>query len=131
MELAVEQQVIFAGYRSDIADLLAASDIFLLSSIKGGLPMVLLEAMASGLPVISTNVGAIPTVVTDGQEGSLVPPSDPAALSDAIIGLWHSPAQRKTMGDNAREKFRRQYSREAMGEKYLQLYQKLRSGTTA
>ena len=66
---------------------LAAADVFCLSSRYEGLPIALLEALAMGLPVVSTEVGGVPSVVTDGVEGRLVPPGDPDVLAAAIEPL--------------------------------------------
>ncbi len=77
----------FLGYREDPVRVLVAADVFCLSSRFEGLPISLLEAMAAGLPVVVTGVGGIPSVVTDGKEGRLVPAGDPAALAAAVAEL--------------------------------------------
>jgi glycosyltransferase involved in cell wall biosynthesis len=77
----------FLGYQADPIGVLAAGDVFCLSSQFEGLPIALLEALALGLPAVSTSVGGVPTVITDGVEGRLVPSGDPAALADAIAAL--------------------------------------------
>jgi glycosyltransferase involved in cell wall biosynthesis len=80
----------FLGYREDPVRVLAAADVFCLSSRFEGLPIALLEAMAVGLPVVATRVGGIPSVVTDGIEGRLAQPGDPAALAAAVSELRDS-----------------------------------------
>jgi len=77
----------FLGYREDPVRVLAAADVFCLSSRFEGLPISLLEAMAAGLPVVGTGVGGIASVVTDGREGRLVPPGNPAALAAALAEM--------------------------------------------
>jgi glycosyltransferase involved in cell wall biosynthesis len=72
------------GYRPDALDVLAAADLFVLSSRQEGLPVALMEALALGLPVVATAVGGVPEAVTDGVEGRLVPPARPDELADAI-----------------------------------------------
>jgi len=85
------------GYVDDTAALLSASDVFVLSSVVEGLPIALLEAMAIGLPVVSTAVGGVPKAVTDGVEGRLVPAGKPEALAKAITELAGDPEKRTTM----------------------------------
>lgn len=86
----LQARVRLLGIRHDVPDLLGASDLFVLPSLWEGLGLVFLEAMAARLPVVATNVSAIPEVVQDGVSGWLVPPGDPDALADAIRdGLSH------------------------------------------
>jgi glycosyltransferase involved in cell wall biosynthesis len=87
-----------AGYRRDISDLIAAADVFVLSSIREGLPVSLLEAMAAGKGIAATNVGGIPDAITDGVSGLLVSPDNPEALAGAIGRLLHDTELRRTLG---------------------------------
>lgn len=109
-ELAAERdrldlgdQFRFLGYQQDPIGVLAAADVFCLSSRFEGLPIALLEALALGLPVVSTDVGGIGQAVTDGVEASLVPAGEPARLADAIIAL-RDEAVRRRMASAARER---------------------------
>lgn len=102
--LGLADTVLFAGMRHDVFDLLAAFDVFTLSSRFEGLPIALLEAMATGVPPVATRVGGIPEVVTDGVDGTLVPPGDPEALATAIGKLLADPAGRAEMGLRATER---------------------------
>jgi glycosyltransferase involved in cell wall biosynthesis len=95
----------FLGYREDPVRVLVAADVFCLSSRFEGLPISLLEAMAAGLPVVATRVGGIPAVVTDGREGRLVGPGDPAALAAAVAEL-RDPALRARWAAAAAERVR-------------------------
>jgi glycosyltransferase involved in cell wall biosynthesis len=89
------------GYRPDVLDVLAAADLFVLSSRQEGLPVALMEALALGLPVVATNVGGISEAVTDGVEGRLVPGERPDELADAIVGLVRDPDERSRMAEAA------------------------------
>jgi glycosyltransferase involved in cell wall biosynthesis len=103
-ELGLAAHVLFTGMRNDVFDLLAAFDVFTLSSRFEGLPIALLEAMATGVPPVATRVGGIPEVVTDGVDGSLVEPGDPAALATAIGKLLADDEARAAMGRRAVER---------------------------
>ena len=127
-ELHIAGRVIFAGYRRDIPDLLAAAQLFVISSPKEGLPMVLLEAMAAGCPIVSTAVGAIPAVIDDGVEGRLVPAGDPAALRVALAELLQQPERAQAMAEHARRRFAERHSQRAMGERYRALFAAMLAG---
>jgi glycosyltransferase involved in cell wall biosynthesis len=85
--LGLEQRVKFLGYRSDIPDLLAGCDVFVLPSLYEGLPLSILEAMSAGKPVIATQIGGTDEAVIPNETGLLIPPADPAALAAAIRKL--------------------------------------------
>jgi glycosyltransferase involved in cell wall biosynthesis len=105
--LGLEDRVVFAGSRPDVPELLPAFDVFALSSRVEGLPISLLEAMATGLPSVATSVGGVPEVVTDGDEGLLVPAGEPSALADALDSLLSNAQRRKAAGARAAETARR------------------------
>ena len=85
-------RVAFLGLRKDMPDILSASDVVVHSSIREGLPRVVLEALAVGTPLVATAVGGVPDVVVDGVNGLLVPPEDPAALAGAVLATLANPA---------------------------------------
>jgi glycosyltransferase involved in cell wall biosynthesis len=85
-------RVAFLGLRKDMPDILSASDVIVHSSIREGLPRVVLEALAVGTPVVATAVGGVPDVLADGVNGLLVPPEDPAALAGAVLATLADPA---------------------------------------
>jgi glycosyltransferase involved in cell wall biosynthesis len=89
------------GYRPDALDVLAAADMFVLSSRQEGLPVALMEALALGLPVVATAVGGIPEAVSDGVEGVLVAPGRPDEIAGAIMQLASDPKLRARMADAA------------------------------
>lgn len=86
------------------AERLPTFDIYVCSSIKEGFPYSILEAMAAGLPIVSTAVGGIPEALEDGRSGLLVPPRDPHALAEALKRLIDNPDFAKTLGTRARER---------------------------
>lgn len=102
VELGLGDRVLLLGGRDDAVRVLAACDLFVMASDNEGLPVALMEALALGLPVVATAVGAIPGVVTDGVEGLLVPPRQPDALAGAIATLASDPDRRARMGAAAR-----------------------------
>jgi glycosyltransferase involved in cell wall biosynthesis len=114
--------VVLTGRRMDVPRLMPAFDIFCLSSQTEGLPLVVPEAMSAGLPIVSTAVGGIPTVVDVGETGFLVP-VDEAALRDALRTLIEDPARARAMGGRAREVALERYDYGRMVDAYLALYQ--------
>ncbi len=100
--LGLGDRVVLAGYRRDVPDLLAAADLFVLGSAFEGLPVSIMEAMASGLPVVATAVGGVPEAVSDGVTGRLVPPQDDAALAGAWVDVAGDASLRARMGATAR-----------------------------
>lgn len=116
-------RITFTGFRADSDRIIAGLDLFVLPSRFGeGLPMVLLEAMGSAIPVITTPVEGIVEVVQDGQNGLLVPSDDVAALRDAIRSLLSSPARRADLGTAARETVVTRYSSDRMAEGFEAVY---------
>ena len=100
--LGLSDAVQLLGTRPDVVDLLADSDIFVLSSRSECLPMSVIEAMAAGLPVVASAVGGMPELVENGRTGILVPPDDPAPLADAIARLAGDAGLRRRMGEAGR-----------------------------
>ncbi len=121
--LGLGARVTFAGVRLDMPDVLRASDIFVLSSTWEGLPMVILEALAAGCPIVSTAVGGVPTAVEDGVSGLLVPPRDPAALAGAIERLAGDEALRTRLAAAGKAVFAERFSATAMVRRYEELYE--------
>ena len=99
-----------------------ASDIYILPSYAEGLPIAMLEAMASGLPVISTRVGSIPELIEDGVNGFLIKPGDSEALAEKIVNLANDKTLRRKMGKRNVEKIRRFYSSEHFVEELSKIY---------
>lgn len=117
--------VILAGSRSDVADVLSAMDVFVLSSATEGLAVTLLEAMAAGLPVVATRVGGNPEVVVDGETGRLVPPRDAGALAAAVGEMLSDRALGASMGERGRARAVARFGIDAMVGSYVALYDAL------
>jgi glycosyltransferase involved in cell wall biosynthesis len=113
----------FAGARENVADYLAAMDVFVLSSVTEGLAMTLLEAMAAARPVVATRVGGNAEVVEDTVTGRLVPPSDPQAMAAAMASILDQPAAARAMGDAGRERAIHRFSLDAMVTAYQAVYE--------
>ncbi len=101
-ERGIAGSVRFAGTRSDVATMLAASDVFVHPSHAEALPTVVIEAMTAGLPVIATNVGGTPEIIESGATGILVPPHSSRLLADALERILESPRQARAMANAAR-----------------------------
>ena len=121
-DLAISDQVTFLGYREDIPDLLAACDLVALPSLREGLSIALLEAMAAGKPIVATSIGSNVTVASQAEMALLVPPCDHQALSEAIIRCGRDPALRMRLGSNARRVFESRYTEEKMLSAYRKTY---------
>jgi sugar transferase (PEP-CTERM/EpsH1 system associated) len=110
------------GERSDIPELMRAMDLFVLPSLAEGISNTILEAMASGLPVVATRVGGNPELVEEGRTGLLVPPADPAAMAKAIHTYLDHPEQLARHGQAGRERAEIRFSMETMVDNYLAVY---------
>ncbi len=121
-ELQLEDSVNCLGERNDVFQLLAASDIYAISSHREGLPVALLEAMMAGLPIVATSVGDIPKVVTP-EIGIIIPPHEPARLADALSDLVSAPEKARVMGSAARVRAMQEYSLDTWIKKLTSLYE--------
>ncbi len=124
-DLGLQGKVLFAGERSDIADVLSAMDLFLLSSIFEGLPLSVLEAMAVGLPVIATRVSGTPEAVLHEMTGLLIPPADSRAIAGAAIALLADPEQRRRMGQQGRLLVLHHFHKKHLVKQVHELYDQL------
>jgi glycosyltransferase involved in cell wall biosynthesis len=121
-ELNIRGNVSMLGRRSDMPSVYASLDVMVSSSRQEGLPMAILEGMASRLPMVATAVGEVPTVVMDGQTGVLVPTEDVDSLAEGILGLLRDPARRTRFGAAARQRVEEEYSAARMTTDYLGVY---------
>ena len=120
--LGVADRVNFLGFREDVSDLLAACDLVVLPSLREGLSIALLEAMAAGKPIIATSIGSHRELVCQAEIARLVAPADAVALCEAILQVWRDPALRTRLGGTARILFESHYTEERMLNSYKQLY---------
>jgi glycosyltransferase involved in cell wall biosynthesis len=125
-ELKIAPRVYFLGLRRDIPELMNAADAYVMSSFYEGMPMVLLEAAASGLPIVATAVGGNGEVVLDSRTGFLVSAKDPSVLADAMLRLMRLPEPvRLAMGQAGRAHVEANYSFERIIAQWERLYFKL------
>jgi glycosyltransferase involved in cell wall biosynthesis len=124
LELGVGDRVVFAGWRADARALLATFDALVVPSDYESLPLVILEAMFAGVPVVATDVGSVSEAVLDGETGRTVPVDDAGALAEALRGVLE-PGAAQTLGERAREVARERFAVERMVRDYDRLYREL------
>jgi glycosyltransferase involved in cell wall biosynthesis len=124
-QLQLGDRVRFLGHRTDVPDLLAASDVFVFPSLFEGLGGAVIEAMALGLPVVASDIPALREVVEAGGSGELVPPSDPAALASSIDALLGSPERRAAYGRRGGELFRARFEIGRSAERMIRMYRSI------
>lgn len=120
--LHLRDVVQFLGTVQDVPTLLAGARLFVLPSLSEGISLTLLEAMASGLPVVTTHVGGNPEVVLDGLTGLLVPPADSPALADALTRCWTEPRLCARFADAGRRRVCEQFDVRRMVSDYEAMY---------
>jgi glycosyltransferase involved in cell wall biosynthesis len=121
-ELGLERRVHFLGHREDARQIIGILDLLVLPSLMETQPFVILEAMAAGVPVLSTRIYGIPDMVVSGETGLLVPPGDAEALRRALVALLSDPARRREMGRRALVRFRERFHLERMAEATERVY---------
>jgi len=126
--LGLESRVRFLGHRNDVHAMLAALDVLCQPSLSEGMSVTVLEAMASGLPIVATAVGGNVELVSHGESGLLVPAQDPAALAGALLRLATCRDEAKRLGQDARRRAQESYSVTTMVSAYEQLYERLLPG---
>ena len=123
--LGLEDRVVFFGSRSDVPALLNDFDVFVLASRHEGLPLTILEAMSSGLPVVATDVGSVGETVENGVNGFLVPPDRPKAIAEALDRLLRDSALRLRMGEAGRRRAVAEFSMAEAVRKHAALYMEI------
>lgn len=124
-QLGIGEQVIWLGWREDVPRLLAAIDLLLAPSLFEGFGLIFLDAMAHGLPIVSSTASAIPEVVISGETGFLVAPRDVEGMATAIHSLLSDPALRERMGRAGRDRLRLYFGAERMISKTAAIYRQL------
>ncbi len=123
--LGISNHVTFTGARSDTPDLMRSFDVFVLPSINEGISNTILEAMATGLPVVAGRVGGNPELIADGVTGRLYDLADPQGLEHALLPYLTDPALRQAHGKAGRNRVVQNFSLDAMVDRYLNLYDEL------
>jgi glycosyltransferase involved in cell wall biosynthesis len=124
-ERGLQDRFILAGFRTDLQQFLPVLDLAVLSSFTEGLPVVLLEALAAGVPAVATAVGGTPEVIDDGIHGYLVPPGDPQALARRILDCLRDDAARRAMGARGRQRVCEQFTFATQSVQYQRLFERL------
>jgi glycosyltransferase involved in cell wall biosynthesis len=127
----LSDRVVFAGHASDVRPFYALADVLALPSHSEGSPLVLLEAMAAGVPVVATAVGGVPEVATDGETALLVPPQDPSAFADALARVLADATLARSLSGKAAAHVAERFSPEARARSLVQIYAALVSGEEA
>ncbi len=125
--LHIEHAVRFLGFRDNLQEIYPGFDLYCHSSRELAaemFPIAILRALGTGLPVVCTGVGGIPAMVRDGKSGFVVPPEDPAALSDALLRVIQNPNLRKTMGEESLALFAERYHASVMTSRVEEVYRR-------
>ena len=128
VELGIKDVVIIPGFVPDISPYFAASDVFVVPSIREPFGLIVLQAMAAGRPVIGANAGGIPEIIRDGTTGVLVPPNDASALADAIDGLLDDTNRRRRLATAALQDLKERFSIAMMVAKTQEIYERCLKG---
>jgi L-malate glycosyltransferase len=129
--VGLRERVRFLGYRADARALTGLLDVLVVPSLTEGSPLIVLEAMAAGVPVVASAVGGIPDQVRHGVEGILVPPDDPDALAGALGALLGDPAHAHRLGEAGRRRTENEFSHEALVRRIEAVYRAALGGENA
>jgi glycosyltransferase involved in cell wall biosynthesis len=122
------QDVTITGFTNEVRKYLAASDIFVLSSLFEGISISLLEAIASGKPVVATRVEGNSEVIIHGVTGLLVPPQDPEMLADSILQIRSDSALRQRLASKSLQRLHEHFGLKAMAKSYYEIYEGFKPG---
>ena len=118
----LEQWVEFCGFVDDMPAFYKSIDIFILPSLTEGCPLTLLESMCSANAVIATDIGGVAELITDGEDGLLVPPERPHAIAESVKKLLTDPEYRTSLGRNAADRVRREFTLERQANSVMSIY---------
>jgi glycosyltransferase involved in cell wall biosynthesis len=121
-EMGIADRVMFTGWRRDLPGIYADLDVLAVTSNNEGTPVSAIEAMASGCPVVATNVGGLSDLICEGETGYLVPPGDARAVATALLRVLHQPETARRMGETARMAARQRFSAQRLITDVEQLY---------
>jgi glycosyltransferase involved in cell wall biosynthesis len=121
--LGLAGRITFTGRREDARSIIAAADLLVLSSLEEGMPNVIIEALAAGVPQVATAVGGTPETLEEGGTGFLVPPGDPVMLSARILKILGDGELRDRMARRSRALFQERFGVERMSRRHEELYQ--------
>jgi glycosyltransferase involved in cell wall biosynthesis len=124
-ELGIHDRCLFAGVRRDVPQILTCLDVYVQSSRREGLPMIVLEAMAAKVAIVATKAGGIPKVIVDGKDGRLVDIGDADHLARVLHDLLNRADERTRLGQEAHRVVEAQFGAHAMAERYLAVYRSL------
>ena len=124
-DLGINSHVHFLGLRDDVPRLLAAADVFLLTSLTEGIPLTLIEAMAARLPCVATRVGGTPEVIVDGATGLLAEAADPESVARCLVSLAHDEMHRQAMGEAGQRRAFELFDEQAMHATYDTVYREM------
>lgn len=122
--LGVSEKITFTGFRRDVASTMKLMDVFVHSSLSESISVAILEAMSVERSIVATAVGGTPFVLDYGRCGVLVSPGDPEAMSEAILELLTNRETAQQLARNARQRFLEHFTIDAMGKRYLEMYEK-------
>lgn len=114
--------IIFLGYRKDVHDILMSIDLFVLPSLSEALSIAILEAMRAKLPIVATNVGGNPEIITSGKNGYLVPSEDSTSLANTIEAVYNDAEQSKQLAEKGYKTLTERFSLDKVTQSYWNLY---------
>jgi glycosyltransferase involved in cell wall biosynthesis len=126
----VADRMLFPGFETDVRGLLGSIDVYVSAALSEGLPLATIEAMAAGLPVVSTRAGGTPEVVVDGETGLLAGPGDAQALGDAMLRMARDPVMRVAMGEAGRRRALEEFTETRMLDRTAEVYREVLCSTS-